>query len=152
MVELPLLTDLRLSRILIFLAQLNVDRPEEIRSKPRLCDVLDAGLSPFVVGPYLLSSMASMYLEMAARLSTCTVFRPSFCPSLEVVSFPKFYPVFVLSCNFGRIRYTLQRDAHLIADADDALRFFVGIFIKLGLLRTSDENPHFIIVNLAKLI
>lgn len=47
---------------------------------------------------------------------------------------------------------TLHADAHFIADADDALRFFVGVFVEFGVVLAADEDAHFVVVDLAELV
>lgn len=47
---------------------------------------------------------------------------------------------------------TFHADAHFIADADDALRFFVGVFVEFGVVLAADEDAHFVVVNLAELV
>lgn len=47
---------------------------------------------------------------------------------------------------------TFHADAHFIADADDALRFFVGVFVELGIVLAADEDAHFVVVDLAELV
>lgn len=67
---------------------------------------------------------------------------------------------FVVGCvgaiaGSGRIVHradTLHADAHFVADADDALRFFVGVFVELGVVIAADEDAHFVVVDLAELV
>lgn len=47
---------------------------------------------------------------------------------------------------------TFHADAHFIADADDALRFFVGVFVEFGIVLAADEDAHFVVVDLAELV
>ncbi len=47
---------------------------------------------------------------------------------------------------------TFHADAHFITDADDALRFFVGVFVEFGVVLAADEDAHFVVVDLAELV
>ena len=53
---------------------------------------------------------------------------------------------------FVRGADTFHADAHFIADADDALRFFVGVFVEFGVVLAADEDSHFVVINLAELV
>jgi len=53
---------------------------------------------------------------------------------------------------FGLGGDALQRNANLVTDADDALRLFVGVFVKLGIFRALDQDANLVVVHLAELV
>lgn len=53
---------------------------------------------------------------------------------------------------FVRGADTFHADAHFIADADDALRFFVGVFVEFGIVLAANQDAHFVVVDLAELV
>lgn len=53
---------------------------------------------------------------------------------------------------FVRGADTFHADAHFVADADDALRFFVGVFVEFGIVLAADEDAHFVVIDLAELV
>lgn len=48
--------------------------------------------------------------------------------------------------------HAFHADAHFVADANDALRFFVGVFVEFGIVIAADEDAHFVVINLAELV
>jgi hypothetical protein len=58
----------------------------------------------------------------------------------------------VLSGGFGGAADSLQWNTHLFTDADDALGFFVGVFVELAVFTALDQDAHLVVVHLAELI
>ena len=52
----------------------------------------------------------------------------------------------------GAAGHALQRNAHFVADADDALRLFVGIFVELAVFAALNQDAHLVVVHLAELV
>jgi len=47
---------------------------------------------------------------------------------------------------------TFHRDADFVTDANDPLRFLIGIAVQLGVLFATDQDTHFVVVDLAELV
>lgn len=63
------------------------------------------------------------------------------------------FRVGVIACRFGVCGlHALHADAYFIADADDALRFFVGVFVEFGIVFAADQDAHLVVVDLTELI
>ena len=61
-------------------------------------------------------------------------------------------PVVGAAGRFGFDGHAFERNANLFADADDALGFLVGGFIKLAVFVAQDKDAHFVVVHLAELV
>lgn len=48
--------------------------------------------------------------------------------------------------------HAFHADTHFVADANDALRFFVGVFVEFGVVIAADEDAHFVVIDLAELV
>lgn len=53
---------------------------------------------------------------------------------------------------FVRSADSFHADAHFVADADDALRLFVGVFVEFGIVLAANQDAHFVVVDLAELV
>lgn len=60
--------------------------------------------------------------------------------------------VIVPAGRLGLAGDAFQRNAHLVADTDDALGFFIGVFVELAVFGALNEDAHFVVVDLAELI
>lgn len=63
------------------------------------------------------------------------------------------FRVGVIACRFSVCGlHAFHADAHFVADADDALRLFVGVFVEFGIVLAADQDAHLVVVNLTELI
>lgn len=138
------------------LGWMKILRPQKVGAEARLGDELNTGLFAFGAQDMLFAvehqiallgcavqKLRSLQTQFLAYLGCGQLLLPI--GALRTL-------VIVPAGGFGLAGDALQGNAHFIADADDALGFFVGVFVQLAILGALNQDAHLVVVDLAEFI